>query len=321
MRTGLAVSVTCHLLIVLWGVVSLRAFEPLDASQIEIPVDFVELADVTAMPEGKVTAPPAETPSPNDPTPKPVEEPAPEPAPEVAPEPTPPPPPAPAEAPPVPEPPAPEPAAAPAPEPPAETASIPAEEPPPAPAPDAEKPPEAAPEPPPPAAAEPTPKPPAATAVAVPTPRLRPSRPKPPAPEEKTDFDTDKIAALLDKSTPAAPAAPSEAPAAAGASEAKPAERLTVNELDGLRAQIQSCWVIPVGWTDPNQVAVTVRFKLNQDGTVNGMPEVIEYPAGQYGQVSADNAIRAILRCGPYTLPAEKFDQWSEVQLRFIPQG
>ena len=48
---------------------------------------------------------------------------------------------------------------------------------------------------------------------------------------------------------------------------------------------------------------------------------IVEFPASQYGQVSADNAIRAVLRCGPYDqLPAEKYDQWSEVQLRFTPQ-
>ncbi|HMN86247.1 MAG TPA: hypothetical protein PKA74_09710 [Bauldia sp.] len=314
MRAGLAVSVTCHVLIVLWGVVSLRAYEPIDGSLIEIPVDFVEIADVTAMPEGQDKAPPKETPARNDPAPAPVEEPPPEPEPVVAPEPTPPPPPPPAEAPPLPEPPAPEPAAAPAPEPPAETASVPEEPPPPEPAPTPEA------EPPPPEAT-PEPPPPAATSAAVPTPRIRPNRPKPPTPDEKSKFDTDKIAALLDKSPPAAPAAASEAPAAAGATAATPSEKLTVSELDALRAQIQSCWVIPIGWTDPAQVAVTVRFKLNQDGTVGGTPEVIEYPAGQYGQVSADNAIRAILRCGPYLLPPEKFDQWSEVQLRFIPRG
>jgi hypothetical protein len=322
MRTGLTVSVIAHLLVVLWGVVSLRAFEPLDASQIEaVPIDLVQVDEVTAIPKGETTAAVAEEPSPNDPTPAPVEEPQAEPEPVSAPEPTPPPPPLPAETPPLPAPPAPEASAEAQPTPAPEPAPLPPEEPLPDAAPQPEAPPpETTPEPPPPQA-EPEAKPPAATAVAVPAPRLRPNRPKPPAPEEKSSFDTDKIAALLDKSAPTAPAAPSENPATFGADKGAQTERLTVNELDALRAQIQNCWVIPTGWTDPIEVAVTIRFRLNQDGTVTGVPEVIEYPAGQYGQVSADSAIRAVLRCGPYRLPPEKYEQWNEVQLRFIPQG
>ncbi len=76
----------------------------------------------------------------------------------------------------------------------------------------------------------------------------------------------------------------------------------------------------PVGWTDPSQVTVTIRFKLNEDGTVNGTPSVEQYPASSYGTVAAEGAVRAILQCGPYQLPVEKFDQWSEVQMRFSPQ-
>lgn len=96
---------------------------------------------------------------------------------------------------------------------------------------------------------------------------------------------------------------------------------MSQSELDALRAQVQRCWNIPVGWTDPAQVTVTVRFKLNQDGTVNGTPSVQQFPASQYGQVAAESAVRAVLQCGPYQLPAEKYDQWSEVQMRFSPQG
>ena len=91
-------------------------------------------------------------------------------------------------------------------------------------------------------------------------------------------------------------------------------------EIDALRAQVQRCWQLPVGWTDPREVTVTIRFKLNQDGTVSGTPSVEQYPASNYGTVAAEGAVRAILQCGPYQLPAEKYDQWSEVQMRFSPQ-
>ena len=164
------------------------------------------------------------------------------------------------------------------------------------------------------------------TAAAVPSPRVRPKPPvlaaAPPNPEKADTFSTDEIQALLNQSEPKGIVG------VIGCARRRSAcgwrrrrENLTQNELDALRAQVQRCWNIPMGWTDPREVSVTVRFKLNQDGTVNGTPVVIEFPASQYGQVSADNAIRAVLRCGPYQLPPEKFDQWSEVQIRFTPLG
>ena len=134
-------------------------------------------------------------------------------------------------------------------------------------------------------------------------------------------FDADKIAALLDRQKPAGGADASHAPESFGAEEARnPTAMMSQSELDALRAQVQRCWNLPVGWTDPREVTVVIRFKLNKDGTVNGTPSVEQYPAGNYGTVAAEGAVRAIMQCGPYQLPADKFDQWSEVQMRFSPQ-
>lgn len=325
MRVGLAVSVVSHLLLLVWGLVTLRSADPLEAGIEALPIELVEIAEVSDINKGRKDAEAKPEPSPNDPTetaldvPEPAPKPAPKPKPEPPP-PTPPPPPPPAaETPPVdptetaatpPPPAAAEPAPAPEPDPLKELASV---EPQPAPAEEPK---------PTPAAEEPK-----TTSTPPPLPRPRPDRPAPkptvPAttPETKENFDADRIAALLDKSKPEAAAAPSDAPASLGVASGGDAPALTLNELDALRAQIQQCWVIPIGWTDPRQVSVVIRFALNQDGTVNGSPSVIEFPASQYGQVAADNAIRAILRCGPYQLPPEKYDQWSEVQIRFEPQG
>jgi hypothetical protein len=314
MRTGLIVSAVGHLALVLAGVISLRGLAPLDATEIEaLPIDLVEIDDVTNLSQGIRSAEANEKASPNDPTEAetPPEKPIPAPEPVAEAEPTPPPPPPPPAAPPPePAPPVEEAKPEPAPPPPAPVA----EAPPPEPEPPPPEPPQPAPE----EAAKPEEAPPPVKAD-VPAPRPRPNRPAPPTPEQKDAFDTDRIAALLDKSKPAPAAAPSNAPAALGTKDGSDATRLTQNELDGLRAQVEQCWIIPTGWTDPKQVSVTIRFALERDGTVKGNPEVVEYPASQYGQVSADNAIRAVLRCGPYRLPVEKYDQWSEVQLRFTP--
>ena len=174
----------------------------------------------------------------------------------------------------------------------------------------------------------------------APKPRVKPQPPKPvetaeapkkqpdkPAkqPSQSTtpsDFDPDRIAALLDKTKPTGGETRSQEQESFGAEEERnPSATMTQSEIDALRAQIQRCWNIPVGWTDPKDVTVTIRFKLNQDGTVNGVPSIQQYPASQYGTVAADRAVGAVLQCGPYQLPAEKYDLWSEVQMRFSPQG
>ena len=97
MRTGFTVSAIAHLVLIGWGLVSLRAFEPLDASAIEsIPVEFVDLTEVSSIPIGLKSGEALDEQSPNDPSDVVAEEPAPTPEPpeaEAEPEPPVPPPP------------------------------------------------------------------------------------------------------------------------------------------------------------------------------------------------------------------------------------
>jgi hypothetical protein len=36
--------------------------------------------------------------------------------------------------------------------------------------------------------------------------------------------------------------------------------------------------------------------------------------------IAAESARRAVLRCAPYSLPAEKYDAWREVIINFDPR-
>jgi len=301
MRTGLLASAAVHLVLLGWGLITLTG-SPLDASHIEtLPVEFVEVTELTDLDLGKESGEEADTPSPNDPTETVAETP---PENDLAGEdkPTPPPPPPPPEE-----------------SSPAESAEAETETPP------AETEPEPLPET---AAEEPPPEPsaPQQAAVTPPSPRVRPDRPAPdtpPSPEapETSDTFSADIAALIDRSATGTAQAPSSSPATLGVATGSLDAKMTQSEIDALRSQITRCWVIPQGWTNPREVTVSVRFQLKPDGTVAGMPEVVEYPASQYGPVAGDNAIRAVMQCGPYALPAEKYDQWKDVQLRFTPQG
>ena len=89
--------------------------------------------------------------------------------------------------------------------------------------------------------------------------------------------------------------------------------------LNALRAQVQRCWTVPTGWTNPRQVTVTIDFRMTPDGAVEGRPALIEFSATQFGRAAAENAVSAVVKCGPYRLPSAKYSQWHEVQLRLSP--
>jgi hypothetical protein len=308
MRTGLTVSVVGHLVLIGWGVISLRSFAPLDANDIEaVPVDLIVTDAVSSIPLGMRTAAAAEQPSPNDPAKVAADKPVPAPEP-PAPDPKPP------------TPPPPPPANEPAPTPPAQPATEPEATPPP-PQPDLASEPQPAPkpvpeaEPPPPEEA--LPPPPQEAAVEPPLPHVRPSRPAPPA--ESKDF-SDEITALLDKSKSASAPAQSEQPASIGAVTGSPFSELRQNDIDALRARLASCWDIPPTRADPAELRVKVKMFLGRDGTLARAPEVVEYHPTQIGQVAAESAIRAVQRCAPFNLPPEKYDSWKEIIVTFDPR-
>lgn len=314
MRYGLAVSAIAHAALLAWGVLSLPV-KPLDTSNLEqIPVDFVELGDVTKLDKGVQAAALVR------------DEPAPEPVKKIE------------DAPPLPTPPPPPPELPPAP--PMPTVSIPPPDPtpppptpPPTPQADAAPPPPDPAPPPPAPTPDPTPPPPLEKTAAappppkdVPVPRVRPNPPKPKpsaAPKPDDAADLDQITALLDKKKleQMASAEPTDQPATAGSPTATSTSgKMTANELDALRSKLAQCWSPPLGWTDPAQVRVVLMLDLNADGTVDGVPAVLESPQGQYSATAPESALRAVRRCAPYDLPADKYDAWKQVKVTFDPK-
>ena len=126
--------------------------------------------------------------------------------------------------------------------------------------------------------------------------------------KQPDSFNADKIAALLDKDQAAAEPQKQE-PTLGGTAPSIDAQ-MTANELDALRARLAECWSPPIGWTDPKEVRVVLMLSLNQDGSVNGEPQILERPAGRYEQAAPESALRAVRRCAPYTLPPEKYELW-----------
>jgi outer membrane biosynthesis protein TonB len=207
----------------------------------------------------------------------------------------------------------------PTPQPPPPAPQVAAEEPPPPPEPDTLAMPE--PLPPPPIPVEPTPSPTPTQRFANVHPR---SKPKPD--KAKPDFDINKIAGLVDKLSkepkPEAPPAPTKPAQATRSTTGVGAQTaMTMSEIDALRSQMMKCWNVPVGAPDPTALILRVKVLLNQDGSVAGMPQLLDTMglSDPYFRAAADSAIRAVKMCEPYKLPADKYEAWSEVTVTFDP--
>ena len=304
-NVGLIASSVAHVVLMGVGMFSLPAAETHDVSELEIlPIELVSISDVTDVRKGEATAKPADlvkeeikkVPEPEKEEPKPVPkvEPKPkEPAPPKQPE------PAAVKAEPEPTPPAPKPEPEVAPKPEAKVEEV-------------------KPSVPDPIAALPKvrPKPPKKAPV-------KKAAPKPTEVARKSEFDADALKALANKANQTATAANSgeiDQQASFGSRNGTQAAAMTQSELDALRAQVAQCWSPPVGAADASQLRVRIEFGLDRQGNVTRGPEPIEFPASQFGVAAVESAIRAVRRCAPYNLPAEKYNTWRQVRITFDPQ-
>lgn len=163
-----------------------------------------------------------------------------------------------------------------------------------------------------------------------PKPKPKPKRPKR-ATEKKPErdrFDPTRIAALLDKlpqdevppeATPA-PGEPEEMVAAASSFDS----RLTLSEVDAFKVQMRRCWSVPAGAANAEDLVVQIKVYLNPDGSLAQPPKLVNQArlsAGDaYFRTAAESAMRAIRRCAPFKMPAEKYSGWRELDLNFDPR-
>ena len=349
MKAGLTTSVVMHAVLLGFGLFSLSAPKAFDVTDVEaLPVDIVPIESITQIQQGDKKSPMSEKPAPKPtlkadvvpdaqkvgenkvdidkqatPEPKPKEvttaavpKPSPEPTPKLADEPK------------------PEPVKQPEPKP----EPIPATEVTPEPQPKQEVKPDPAAQP---IVAE------SAEAEAVKLPENAPSpdsRPQPPkaetakAPDRKDsekpaqeqaskpksedkEFDADEVAALLNKEKASGGGAKrSTEQASLGGDKTNSGSKLSQSEMDALRGQVQRCWNIPAGAVDAENLRVSVQFKLDPSGALEGTPEVIS-GGGSSGveRAAAEAARRAVSRCAPYNLPADKYEAWADVIVNFDP--
>jgi outer membrane biosynthesis protein TonB len=138
---------------------------------------------------------------------------------------------------------------------------------------------------------------------------------------DEKQFDADEVAALLNKEKPSGGGAKrSTETASLGGDKTTGGSKLSQSEMDALRGQVQRCWNIPAGAADGGNLRVSVKFKLDRNGALDGSPQVIQGGGGGgVERAAAEAARRAVARCAPYNLPADKYDAWADVIVNFDP--
>jgi outer membrane biosynthesis protein TonB len=136
--------------------------------------------------------------------------------------------------------------------------------------------------------------------------------PEPVKPKQERAFDQSKIAALLDKRDPSRQAVTGDtlnSNAALGLAKGKAADNsATWGAL--FQSQVERCWKKPYGGIEAQKSEAAFAIKLKRDGTLEGMPVPEGTPATPYLRVYQESALRAIIECQPYNLPAAYFDEW-----------
>lgn len=152
--------------------------------------------------------------------------------------------------------------------------------------------------------------------------------------KSKDKFDPDKVAALLNKLPDAASSdkAVADDPAAKKVTkksqlgvENGSGQKLTVSEEEMLKAlfdrQVKRCWSQLATAAGTDQMIVRLTIRLRQSGEVDGIPRVRGGGSEDFQQIAAENAVRAVLECQPYELPAELYERgWKSIDWEFGPE-
>ena len=153
--------------------------------------------------------------------------------------------------------------------------------------------------------------------VPLPKPEDKPKPVTPPKPVKQA-FDINNIDALLNKQQPAAASARNAKVGPRNVKAFGAADAMTADLQDSLRSQIAQCWSPPVGAPRAEDLIVDFDLFLNKDGSVAQTPQLTGDSASAasgnpYTRAAAEAARRAIYECAPYKMPADRYDQWREI--------
>jgi hypothetical protein len=89
-----------------------------------------------------------------------------------------------------------------------------------------------------------------------------------------------------------------------------------------------NCWRMPIDMPDPDRLVITVRFRVNRNGSLNGQPEVTSPRNTTFDpamRTAAESALRAIRLCDPFPFAedptvADHYELWREMEYTFRPR-
>jgi colicin import membrane protein len=149
---------------------------------------------------------------------------------------------------------------------------------------------------------------------------MPPRKPAPPAPK----FDPRHVEALLDKREATRLAAAGDVLSSTptlGVARGSAAQ-ISLSELDAMRQRLNQLWNIPAGAKDPDELTVAIRVKLKADGTLAGPPLVLTSGHSPLFMAARDSAIRALYRGQPYDmLRPENYELWKDIEITFDPRS
>ena len=139
---------------------------------------------------------------------------------------------------------------------------------------------------------------------------------KPPEPAKpkivERHFDQTQIAALLDKRDPTRQATAGNtlnSNAALGLAKGTAADN-SATWGSMFQRQVERCWKKPYGGIELQKPEVAFAIRLKRDGTLEGSPVPEGVPATPFLRVYQESALRAIIECQPYKLPAAFYEEW-----------
>jgi len=140
--------------------------------------------------------------------------------------------------------------------------------------------------------------------------------------EKKELFDTNNIAALIDKSKEETAENTNKLDKVTQDQDKNlDVVGLSLSEEDALKAQIFGCWSIPLGLPYSENLLVRIKLQLKPDGSVI-KSEILDHarmnkPGQKFYKVLAESALRAIKLCSPLRVPTTGYERWKDLQLNF----
>ena len=144
--------------------------------------------------------------------------------------------------------------------------------------------------------------------------------PPPPVKKREYKFNTETIAALVDKRDPTRQAYAGEtlnSTPSLGTSRGT-APTLSANYLSALVGRIHECWQADAGGFQEEDVLIPITLSFRQDGNLAAPPLIEAAPKNDRERAVFEGARRAILACQPYTmLPQARYAEWKELPFMF----